>query len=118
MTLQHTTLETRREDTDAEVAFWALLGFEETEPPGRLRDIARWVSRDGTQIHLLYTEDPVVMRTGHVAVLPDDYPATLARLADAGFEFKPTTADWGAPRGFVLSPAGHRVEVMAGPPPA
>jgi catechol 2,3-dioxygenase-like lactoylglutathione lyase family enzyme len=117
MTLQHTTLETRREDVAAEVAFWELLGFEEAEPPGRLREIARWVARKGTQIHLLYTEEPVVMRTGHVAVLPDDYAAALDRLAAAGFRFEPTTADWGAPRGFVITPAGHRVEVMSAPPP-
>lgn len=118
MTLQHATLETRREDVDAEVAFWALLGFDRTEPPGRLRRIATWVAREGTQIHLLYTEDPVVMPRGHVAVVADDFDATLERLAGAGFRFEPTTADWGAPRGFVLSPAGHRVEVMAAPPPA
>ena len=117
MTLQHTTLETRREDIHAEVAFWELLGFEQTEPPGRLREIATWVTRHGTQIHLLYTEEPIVMKDGHVAVLPDDYEAALARLEAAGFQFRPTTADWGAPRGFVITPAGHRVEVMSAPPP-
>jgi hypothetical protein len=118
MTLQHATLETRREDTDAEVAFWALLGFEEAEPPGRLREIARWVARGGTQIHLLYVDDPIVMKDGHVAVVADDYDATLGRIADAGFQFRATTADWDAPRGFVITPGGHRVEVMSAPPPS
>ncbi|MEA2324356.1 MAG: Glyoxalase-like domain [Solirubrobacteraceae bacterium] len=118
MTLQHTTLETRREDIDAEVAFWALIGFEQVEPPGRLRDIATWVARNGTQIHLLYTDEPVIAPRGHVAVVADDYDATLQRLDRAGFAFEPTTADWGAPRGFARSPAGHRVEVMQAPPPS
>ena len=36
MTLQHVTLEIRPADIDAEVAFWALLGFEHVDtPPGR-----------------------------------------------------------------------------------
>ncbi|MEA2288876.1 MAG: hypothetical protein QOD55_873 [Solirubrobacteraceae bacterium] len=118
MTLQHATLETRREDIEAEVAFWDLLGFEEVEPPGRLRDIATWVARAGTQIHLLYTDEPVVPPRGHVAVVADDYGATLERLSGAGFRFEPTTADWGAARGSVRSPGGHRVEVMEAPPPA
>jgi hypothetical protein len=42
---------------------------------------------------------------------------TLARLAAAGHPPEPRTAHWGAPRAFVRSPGGHRVEVMAAPPP-
>ena len=118
MTLQHTSLEIRREDVDAELRFWALLGFDNVEAPEGLRGRATWVARDGTQLHLLHADAPTVMPRGHVAVLvAEDYDATVARLRDAGFDFRPDDAVWGAARGFVRTPAGHRVEVMAGPPP-
>jgi catechol 2,3-dioxygenase-like lactoylglutathione lyase family enzyme len=117
MTLQHVSLETRRGDAEAEVAFWALLGFAEVRPPGGLVGVASWVARAGTQIHLLYADQPVVMPAGHVAIVADDYDAAVARLRDAGFEIRPAREHWGAARGFVRTPAGHVVEVMAAPPP-
>ena len=48
----------------------------------------------------------------------DDYAATLDRLRAAGHPVKPRPEHWGAPRAFITSPGGHRVEVMAAPPPA
>ena len=42
--------------------------------------------------------------------------ASLARLRAAGLAPQPRAEYWGAPRSFVRSPAGHRVEVMAAPP--
>ena len=115
--IQHVSVEVREADTDAEVAFWALLGFTEVEPPGTLGGSTRWVERERTQVHLLFTEDPVVPRGGHVAVVaPGDHGETLARLAAAGFDADPRKEHWGAPRAFVRTPAGHRVEVMARPP--
>ena len=117
MTLQHVSLETRRADAEAEVAFWALLGFDEVRPPEGLVDVASWVARDGTQIHLLFADDPVVMPRGHVAVVAPDYEAAMARLRDAGLEPRPAREHWGAHRSFVRTPAGHTVEVMAAPPP-
>lgn len=115
--LQHTSLEVRPERVDACVAFWRLLGFDRVEPPASLRDRAAWVERDGSQIHLMHVEEPVVPPAGHVAVVAPDYDAALQGLRGAGFEPEPRTAHWGAPRCFVREPAGHRVEVMASPPP-
>jgi catechol 2,3-dioxygenase-like lactoylglutathione lyase family enzyme len=117
MTLQHVTLETRRADIEDELRFWALLDFEQVDPPPSLRSVATWVARNGTQIHLIYADEPVVMPRGHAAVIASDYDGAVARLHDAGFEVKPADQAWGAPRAFVRSPAGHRVEVMAAPPP-
>jgi catechol 2,3-dioxygenase-like lactoylglutathione lyase family enzyme len=117
MTLQHVTLETRPADIGAEVAFWALLGFERVEPPPGLRATASWVARDGTQIHLIHDDDPVVMPRGHVAIVEPAYDAAVGRLQEAGFEVRPTTEHWGAARAFVTTPSGHVVEVMAAPPP-
>jgi catechol 2,3-dioxygenase-like lactoylglutathione lyase family enzyme len=115
--LQHVANETRREDVDAVVAFWELLGFTRVEPPPGLRERAVWLQRAGSQIHLLFADDPVVMPRGHVAVVAPDYEAAVARLRDAGFEPRPAREHWGAHRAFVRTPAGHTVEVMAAPPP-
>jgi catechol 2,3-dioxygenase-like lactoylglutathione lyase family enzyme len=117
MTLQHVALETRRADCDAEVAFWALLGFTEVRPPEGLVDVARWVAREGTQIHLLFADEPVVMPRGHAAVIVPDYDAAVARLREAGHRPEPAREHWARPRSFVRTPGGHVVEVMAAPPP-
>jgi len=117
MSLQHTSLEIRRADEDAEVAFWGLLGFEQVDVPEGLRGVAAWVASSGTQIHLLYDDDPTIAPRGHVAILAADYEATLARVRDAGFDFRPDAELWGVPRGFVRTPAGHRVEIMSASPP-
>jgi catechol 2,3-dioxygenase-like lactoylglutathione lyase family enzyme len=114
--IHHVTLEVREGDLEACVRFWALLGFREVEPPETLRGRVRWVERGGTQIHLQLAAAPVVPPAGHVAVVAEDYEATLARLRDAGIEPDHRRQHWGAPRAFVRSPAGHRVEVMAWPP--
>ena len=115
--LQHVSIETRREDADVCVRFYELVGFERVEPPPSLAGRAAWVERAGTQVHLLFADDPVVPPSGHHAVVAEDYEATLARLRDAGFEVEPRREHWGAPRSYVHDPAGHLVELMAAPPP-
>ena len=114
--IQHVALEVRAADAEAEVAFWTLLGFAEVAPPVELAARSRWVAREGTQVHLLWVDDPVVPPGGHVAVVCPDHDATLDRLRAAGLAPQPRAEYWGAPRSFVRSPAGHRVEVMAGQP--
>jgi catechol 2,3-dioxygenase-like lactoylglutathione lyase family enzyme len=118
VTLQHVSLEVRRDGVPAELRFWALLGFSEVEPPGTLGEVASWVQRDGTQIHLLFDDEPVIPPGGHAAVVVDDFDATAAALRGAGFDPRESTRHWGAARAFVHSPAGHTVELMAEPPPA
>ena len=114
--LQHVTLEIPRDRADACVAFWALLGFAPMVAPPTLRDRFVWVGKDATQIHLMPLDDPIVPDQGHVAVVADDYEATLAALARAGFELMPGSNAWDAPRTFVRCPAGHRIEVMSKAP--
>ncbi len=115
--LQHVSIETRREDFEACVSFYELVGFKRVALPEMARDRAAWVERDGTQIHLVHTDEPVVPPDGHHALVVDDYERTLGALRDAGFDPEPQTEYWGAPRAFVRNPAGHRVELMAAPPP-
>ena len=120
--IQHVAIEVPERDAQACADFWALLGFSRVQAPEALRARALWVQSGATQVHLLFAEQPVVAREGHVAVVVADYDATLASLRDAGFDPQPRTEYWGSPRAFVRGPAGHRVELMAfapdpNPPP-
>ena len=117
MTVHHAALETAPADREALVAFFGLLGFEEVDPPEGLRGKARWVEHDGTQVHVLFADDPVAPPQGHVAVVAPDYEEALGRLRRAGHEIDERTPHWGAPRCFVSAPGGHRVEVMQFTPP-
>jgi catechol 2,3-dioxygenase-like lactoylglutathione lyase family enzyme len=114
--LQHVTVEVTSSQVDACVRFYELLGFEKVEPPESLAGRATWVERDGTQVHLMPVDEPVVPPSGHHAVLVADYARTLNALRDAGFEPEARAEHWGAARSFVRNPAGHRVELMAGSP--
>jgi hypothetical protein len=114
--LQHVTIELTADQVDACVAFYALLGFDQVEPPESLAGRATWVESAGTQVHLMPVDDPVVPPSGHHAVLVSDYEGTVAGLRDAGFEPESRKQHWGSPRSFVRNPAGHRVELMAGSP--
>jgi catechol 2,3-dioxygenase-like lactoylglutathione lyase family enzyme len=114
--LQHVSLEVRPDQVRDCVAFWELLGFREIEPPPTLRRFT-WVEREGTHIHLVPVDDPAVPVHGHAAVVaPDD--EAIARLEEHGFEPREGGNAWGAPRWFVLDPAGHGVEVMSAAPPS
>ncbi|HEV7496019.1 VOC family protein [Baekduia sp.] len=115
--IHHVALPTRRQDVEAEVAFWALLGFSVVEAPPSLRERATWVQApDGTQIHLLYADEPEP-RGGHTAIVAPAFEATLTALAAAGHPPEPRTPHWGASRAYVHSPSGHLIELMAAPPP-
>jgi catechol 2,3-dioxygenase-like lactoylglutathione lyase family enzyme len=116
--LQHVSLEVPRDRVEACVEFWGLLGFTPVDPPPSLSERAIWVEREGTQVHLMYAEDPVVPPKGHAAVVAPDYDRAFAALRDGGHDPEPRPEHWGVPRCFVRDPAGHRVEVMAAPPVA
>jgi catechol 2,3-dioxygenase-like lactoylglutathione lyase family enzyme len=109
--IHHVTLEVA--DAEAEVAFWAVLGFTEVQPPEGIADRARWLEHGGTQIHVMPVDAPVVPAHGHVAVVAEDYDAVREALLHAGVEVLDRTPYWGAARLFARSPGGHRVEVMA-----
>ncbi|MDQ3720431.1 MAG: hypothetical protein M3350_06570 [Actinomycetota bacterium] len=114
--LQHVALELDPAVRGEAERFWMLLGFELVEPPPSLRDRSSWVQRGSTQIHLLFSDDPVVPPEGHAAVVAEDYAATLDALRTAGHEVEERSEHWGSPRSFVQAPGGHRVELMAAPP--
>jgi catechol 2,3-dioxygenase-like lactoylglutathione lyase family enzyme len=114
--LQHVTLEVPADRVDECVRFWSVLGFDPIERPPRLKADSVWVERGGTHIHLLRMDPASVPPEGHAAVVVDDFPGTVAAFEEAGYEVRPGTDAWNAPRAFVRDPVGHRVEFMAAPP--
>jgi catechol 2,3-dioxygenase-like lactoylglutathione lyase family enzyme len=118
--LQHVSLEVPQPDAEASLAFWELLGFRRVAAPEEIAEYVFWVEREGTQIHLILT-DPAyatVPKLGHAAVVVDDLDRALAQLEAAGHEAAESRRLWGARRAFAVAPGGHRVELMASPPPA
>lgn len=116
--LHHVAIEVHRADAPRCRDFYRQLGFEEVAPPASLRDRALWLERRGTQVHLLFADRPTLPEEGHLALVVDDYDATLAALREAGYEAHPRREHWGSARTVVRDPAGHRVELMAHPPAA
>ena len=115
--LQHVSIEVPPDEADRSIEFWELVGFEEVESPEALGDSVRWLERDGTQIHLILTEGHTAPVLGHAAVVVPDHAEAKERLRSAGFQVDDTRQLWGADRAFAMAPGGHRVELMAAPPP-
>lgn len=114
--LHHVGIEVRPSEIERTIELWRLLGFELVEPPQTLLEFT-WLERGGTQVHLMPTESPTVPPRGHTAVVVADFEGALSALAEGGFEVERRREHWGAPRARVLAPGGHRVELMAHPPP-
>src|ERR671916_326323 len=113
--LQHVTLEIARDRAGACVAFWGLLGFDPMTAPPTLRDRFVWVARGATQIHLMPLDDPIVPDQGHVAVVADDYEATLATsCAPAATPGTPRARSCAAPPG-TASRSCRRRPILPGP---
>jgi hypothetical protein len=115
--LQHVSIEVPPDDADRAIEFWRLVGFDEVDSPEPLGDSVRWLEREGTQIHLILTEGHAAPVLGHAAVVVPDHAEAKDRLRSAGFEVNDTRQLWGADRAFAIAPGGHRVELMAAPPP-
>lgn len=116
MTLQHVTFEVTPEQVEAHVAFWGILGYALIETPAPLHGRAVWMRRGGCDVHLLLDDAPVVPPRAHVALIVENWEATLAALARAGYEATPAMRLWDAERVYLRAPGGHRVEIMtAGP---
>jgi hypothetical protein len=115
--LHHVSIEVPPQDVEDCIACWELLGFKRLEAPEDIAKYVSWLERDGTQIHLIHSEAAVVPQLGHPAVVVEDFDATFAALEKAGHQVERHQELWGEPRGFVVIPGGHRVELMAAAPP-
>ncbi len=119
LALHHVSLEVAPDDVERTVQFWNALGFEQSTAPDAIAEYVTWLERGPNQIHLIHTPEPGVPVLGHPAVVaPGGFEGTVAALRDAGFEFVESRELWGERRGFAVGPGGHKVEVMAAPPPA
>ena len=116
MTLHHVGIEIKASDVERAVELFALLGFEQVQPPPALAAGFTWLERNGTQVHLMHEERPTVPERGHLAVVIPDFEAALDRLHEHGFETRPGREHWGAPRAHATLPGGQRIELMAAPP--
>ena len=106
LVLQHVSIEVPQDQVARTIEFWGLLGFEQEAAPEPIAPYVTWLAREGTQIHLIHTDEATVPPLGHAAVVAPDFEVGDAREL------------WGASRAFAIAPAGHRVELMASPPPA
>ena len=115
--LHHVSIEVHPDDVAACIEGWELLGFTKLEAPPEISEYVSWLEHGATQIHLIHSEAAVVPQLGHSAVVVDDFEATFEALEKAGLEPERHRELWGEPRGFVVIGGGHRVELMAAPPP-
>jgi len=115
--LQHVSIEVAPGDVERMVEFWEAIGFRAVEAPGPINPYVSWLEREGTQIHLIHTEEPTVPVLGHAAVVAAGFDETVSHLIAAGFEVEEHRELWGERRSFAIGPGGHRVELMEAPPP-
>jgi len=115
--LQHVSIEVPPDEAERTLEFWRLIGFDQVDVPEVLGDRILWVEREGTQVHVILTEGHTAPLLGHAAVVVSDHAEAKQRLRDAGFQVEDTRELWGADRAFAIAPGGHRVELMAAPPP-
>jgi hypothetical protein len=115
--LHHVSLEVTPADHDRFAELLAAIGFAPVAAPDVLGDSVRWFGRSGTQVHLILTDAATVPLLGHAAFVVDDLPAAMADLSERGFDVGESQELWGERRAFVVGPGGHRLELMAAPPP-
>jgi len=110
--IQHVARPITAAEVESCLRFYAILGFTQVPVPDGIAGRALWLELAGTQVHLLL-DDEAQPERGHIAVVLDDYEATLRALTEAGHDVEPRRQHWGSPRAYVHDPAGHLVEVMA-----
>jgi catechol 2,3-dioxygenase-like lactoylglutathione lyase family enzyme len=113
--LHHVGIEVASPEIERMIELFQLLGFELVQPPETLSEFT-WLEREGTQIHLMPSESPVVPSRGHTAVVVAGFEATFSAIGDRGFEIERRREHWGVPRALVTAPGGQRVELMAAKP--
>ena len=116
--LHHVSIEVPPDAADRFREMLELIGFSEVEAPEQLGGMIPWYEREGTQVHLIVTEGATVPVLAHAAFVARDFDADVAALEAAGFEIEEHAELWGEKRSFILAPGGHRVELMAAPPPS
>lgn len=115
MRLHHVNLAVHPDLIDAEIEFLVTgLGLTWVDPGPELLDRAKWYRfRDGTQVHLSRTADPVVTKPGHLAVAAgDEFDSLTQRLREQGYACR-VVDGLGYPIALFDDPAGHQWEIRA-----
>jgi catechol 2,3-dioxygenase-like lactoylglutathione lyase family enzyme len=115
--LHHVSIEVPPTELERFGELLGLIGFEPVDAPEALGGAIPWYEHAGTQVHLIPTDAATAPALGHAAFVAADFEADIERLREAGFEVEEHRELWGEPRVFVLAPGGHRIELMAAPPP-
>jgi len=96
------------------VAFYpGLLGLtERPKPPHLAVRGGCWFEAEGVKVHLGVEADFVPARKAHPALLVDDLPGLIDRLAAAGVEARDESGLDGYLQRYVDDPFGNRIELL------
>jgi len=113
MRLQHANVVIPKGSTDDVAPFYAdVLGLRRIAKPAALDPAGAWFDVDGyAQVHLS-ERDGERHADSHFALVVDDLPATLARIAEVGGPWTEQEDVFGGRRGFTRDPAGNRIELL------
>jgi len=94
--------------------YTGVLGFTLTQKPtdGTSPGGAWFAIDEGTQMHISERADAVMHDDMHFALVVDDFDSVLARLADAGAEWREQPDLFGGRRGSTRDPIGNRIELL------
>lgn len=94
--------------------FWVeLMGLDEVAKPAHLAvNGGCWFEGEGVAVHCGVEDAFLPAKRAHPALLVADLDLLVARIRDAGVEFKPGKPLDGYVRGDIEDPFGNRIELM------
>jgi catechol 2,3-dioxygenase-like lactoylglutathione lyase family enzyme len=113
--LHHVNVVVRPGDTDRVVGFYVdVLGLTQVAKPAEGTSAGgAWFDIDGrTQMHISERADAAMHDDMHFALVVDDFDEVLAKLADAGAEWREQPELFGGRRGSTRDPVGNRIELL------
>ncbi|HVT65500.1 MAG TPA: VOC family protein [Mycobacteriales bacterium] len=113
--LHHVNIVVRPGQTDQVASFYTeVLGLAPAQKPAAgTSPGGAWFDIDeGTQMHISERDDAVMHDDMHFALVVDDFEGVLARLADAGAEWREQPDLFGGRRGSTRDPVGNRIELL------
>jgi catechol 2,3-dioxygenase-like lactoylglutathione lyase family enzyme len=100
-------------EADAIAFYQGLLGVpERPKPPHLAVRGGCWFEGEGVKVHLGVEADFVPARKAHPALLVDDLPGLIERLAAAGVEVRDESGLDGYLQRYVDDPFGNRIELL------
>jgi catechol 2,3-dioxygenase-like lactoylglutathione lyase family enzyme len=117
--IDHLSFRVRNDLMFAETTTWHALGFERITRP-EPKYIGQWLQSGSINV-LLYPGKSDPDEWGHIALVPRlGFDFTMSNLDKLPFTITAEDAEpyWGAKRVFIITPAGHRIELLEFSPPA